>query len=140
MQSDFRALRRRSIIRAVTLGLLVLLLGCSKESAQTQSDQTQGQLGNSNFPEQLADETARGDSSRIGQVQSVEDRLNQAVSLLEQGQLDSALEIVQRELVADPNQFQALQLAMAILGRKGCLLYTSPSPRDGLLSRMPSSA
>ena len=25
-------------------------------------------------------------------------------------------------------------------GGKGCLLYTSPSPRDGLLSRMPSSA
>ena len=26
------------------------------------------------------------------------------------------------------------------VGRTGCLLYTSPSPRDGLLSRMPSSA
>ena len=27
------------------------------------------------------------------------------------------------------------------IGKKeGCLLYTSPSPRDGLLSRMPSSA
>ena len=26
-----------------------------------------------------------------------------------------------------------------IIGRR-CLLYTSPSPRDGLLSRMPSSA
>ena len=25
-------------------------------------------------------------------------------------------------------------------GFKICLLYTSPSPRDGLLSRMPSSA
>ena len=25
-------------------------------------------------------------------------------------------------------------------GNKTCLLYTSPSPRDGLLSRMPSSA
>ena len=25
-------------------------------------------------------------------------------------------------------------------GQYGCLLYTSPSPRDGLLSRMPSSA
>ena len=25
-------------------------------------------------------------------------------------------------------------------GIKACLLYTSPSPRDGLLSRMPSSA
>ena len=24
--------------------------------------------------------------------------------------------------------------------KDGCLLYTSPSPRDGLLSRMPSSA
>ena len=24
--------------------------------------------------------------------------------------------------------------------KSGCLLYTSPSPRDGLLSRMPSSA
>ena len=32
----------------------------------------------------------------------------------------------------DPLQLQAQQLA--------CLLYTSPSPRDGLLSRMPSSA
>ena len=27
-----------------------------------------------------------------------------------------------------------------ILREKSCLLYTSPSPRDGLLSRMPSSA
>ena len=26
------------------------------------------------------------------------------------------------------------------LPTKSCLLYTSPSPRDGLLSRMPSSA
>ena len=27
-----------------------------------------------------------------------------------------------------------------LLGSYTCLLYTSPSPRDGLLSRMPSSA
>ena len=26
------------------------------------------------------------------------------------------------------------------IGQLACLLYTSPSPRDGLLSRMPSSA
>ena len=25
-------------------------------------------------------------------------------------------------------------------GKRGCLLYTSPSPRDATLSRMPSSA
>ena len=30
--------------------------------------------------------------------------------------------------------------AMSELGLSACLLYTSPSPRDGLLSRMPSSA
>ena len=28
----------------------------------------------------------------------------------------------------------------AVLWTNPCLLYTSPSPRDGLLSRMPSSA
>ena len=32
---------------------------------------------------------------------------------------------------------QAKKLGMVF---KNCLLYTSPSPRDGLLSRMPSSA
>ena len=36
------------------------------------------------------------------------------------------------------------QQSSGILGMfdmfSGCLLYTSPSPRDGLLSRMPSSA
>ena len=31
-------------------------------------------------------------------------------------------------------------LEKAIQDHYGCLLYTSPSPRDGLLSRMPSSA
>ena len=29
---------------------------------------------------------------------------------------------------------------MGWMASHGCLLYTSPSPRDGLLSRMPSSA
>ena len=36
------------------------------------------------------------------------------------------------------------EVVVAFSGTKGgpltCLLYTSPSPRDGLLSRMPSSA
>ena len=60
-----------------------------------------------------------------------------------------------RQFVAgeDPLQTQAINLATSGVGayqpfltaaqaavKKGCLLYTSPSPRDGLLSRMPSSA
>ena len=32
------------------------------------------------------------------------------------------------------------QRASAVKRKRACLLYTSPSPRDGLLSRMPSSA
>ena len=41
----------------------------------------------------------------------------------------------------DALQQQAQTLATTAAGQSGiCLLYTSPSPRDGLLSRMPSSA
>ena len=32
------------------------------------------------------------------------------------------------------------ELAGRLMALTNCLLYTSPSPRDGLLSRMPSSA
>ena len=34
----------------------------------------------------------------------------------------------------------AVAMFLVWLKMTGCLLYTSPSPRDGLLSRMPSSA
>ena len=36
--------------------------------------------------------------------------------------------------------YTPLYIGKAKLLNKSCLLYTSPSPRDGLLSRMPSSA
>ena len=42
-----------------------------------------------------------------------------------------------------PLESSALQAMLQAAGRDEaclCLLYTSPSPRDGLLSRMPSSA
>ena len=48
----------------------------------------------------------------------------------------SALEIIRSEGKASTSFLQRkLQI-----GYNSCLLYTSPSPRDGLLSRMPSSA
>ena len=38
------------------------------------------------------------------------------------------------------NLIVGMVLEISTSGFKPCLLYTSPSPRDGLLSRMPSSA
>ena len=52
-------------------------------------------------------------------------------------------EAILRELAAESPDFRYV---VAVAGAADCryngpcLLYTSPSPRDGLLSRMPSSA
>ena len=48
-------------------------------------------------------------------------------------------------IASDQNKFRELSIEHSQLSPvndkyKDCLLYTSPSPRDGLLSRMPSSA
>ena len=42
--------------------------------------------------------------------------------------------------VSEPRGHDALVGALLCEPSEPCLLYTSPSPRDGLLSRMPSSA
>ena len=46
----------------------------------------------------------------------------------------------------NPDQFKSFDATRGMFNQsmgydpRSCLLYTSPSPRDGLLSRMPSSA
>ena len=45
-----------------------------------------------------------------------------------------------RELRAGLERAGVVFRSRPFIGEMGCLLYTSPSPRDGLLSRMPSSA
>ena len=57
-----------------------------------------------------------------------------------QKELVEALQLAQNK--ADPAHYQAISdVKEALIAHlKACLLYTSPSPRDGLLSRMPSSA
>ena len=44
------------------------------------------------------------------------------------------------EALAELNKISSRKGKILFVGTKRCLLYTSPSPRDGLLSRMPSSA
>ena len=56
------------------------------------------------------------------------------------GRLNEMIEKVGGELLVS-RLWAEQKLAYPINGqRKGCLLYTSPSPRDATLSRMPSSA
>ena len=58
----------------------------------------------------------------------------------------AGLDFIERTIPPDDPAMRAeiLLLSSSIrvpaLEHDGCLLYTSPSPRDGLLSRMPSSA
>ena len=50
-------------------------------------------------------------------------------------------EFVTKKLYVTKEEYDEAVLAASITpGALPCLLYTSPSPRDGLLSRMPSSA
>ena len=49
-------------------------------------------------------------------------------------------ELVFDDLAAEIERLRAQGVAFRNDLVVGCLLYTSPSPRDGLLSRMPSSA
>ena len=42
------------------------------------------------------------------------------------------------QMIPDPQMQQMIMSSP--MEQQPCLLYTSPSPRDGLLSRMPSSA
>ena len=63
--------------------------------------------------------------------------LNYQASLLRLPESPSRAELPELAQALPP-RLDVLERVFAQLGR--CLLYTSPSPRDGLLSRMPSSA
>ena len=58
-----------------------------------------------------------------------------------QEEADEAAFAEQRQATAVPTDLNKLTPYRATpRSTESCLLYTSPSPRDGLLSRMPSSA
>ena len=56
---------------------------------------------------------------------------------MQYAKLEQLTETIERNFGRRPVSFRAGRYGM---NATGCLLYTSPSPRDGLLSRMPSSA
>ena len=68
----------------------------------------------------------------------IKKRLNYLQSQLDL--VDSAVGSLPILVAGIENERTVAQFDEAISQFKTCLLYTSPSPRDGLLSRMPSSA
>ena len=61
----------------------------------------------------------------------------EALSLAQTSELD----LVEVSPMAEPPVVRIMDFGKYLFEqKKNCLLYTSPSPRDGLLSRMPSSA
>ena len=59
---------------------------------------------------------------------------------LEEGDNIHAVLHVKDENVFLEGHFPGNPIVPGVILIEACLLYTSPSPRDGLLSRMPSSA
>ena len=64
---------------------------------------------------------------------------SQAMELAAENKFDQALSVLAAEPINVQQSYDHRFLKARILSWD-CLLYTSPSPRDGLLSRMPSSA
>ena len=94
-----------------------------------------------NFETLHADATGQGfrslsflkietDTNLVGWSEFVGFELNKRMGL------DSLIKSMMKGLIGkDPREIEKINSNLIT-----CLLYTSPSPRDGLLSRMPSSA
>ena len=77
-----------------------------------------------------------------GDAHIVDDGVNTAADVGEQSGVHDIDESVRAECVTvlEPENGEDISSDIPANRMQGCLLYTSPSPRDGLLSRMPSSA
>lgn len=105
----------------ICLAVLILFLGCSSETEPTKPTASNATVGAPNATPQRDSSTERFDDQR---------RIQEAISRFELGELDDALSLVLAELVANPNEPQALQLAMAIHGRKGDFLEAGQVARQ----------
>ena len=70
-------------------------------------------------------------NGEVRRLLRAEVQLKNAKVYLRTGQPEKGLMLLNRSLVANPDSPESWYT---------CLLYTSPSPRDATLSRMPSSA
>ena len=81
--------------------------------------------------------------SEFGAVVTCVDSDKVKIERLNNGEIpifEPGLEALVQSNVKAGRLFFSCDLSTAVANSDACLLYTSPSPRDGLLSRMPSSA
>ena len=98
-----------------------------------------GSGGEGEFP--LNFEVAKKLAAAESEALFLERRKNLAGTLAgEQARQEKIVGKLEAELEALGGFEHLRQFGELLKGSYGCLLYTSPSPRDGLLSRMPSSA
>ena len=89
-----------------------------------------------------------GDTARESQPQ-IKQLIIENASNLDQDDFEGVLYVIRKniskiirtdESISQALMFYVCSLSSRVIIYKGCLLYTSPSPRDATLSRMPSSA
>ena len=102
----------------------------------------------------LAKNENKNNNSKLGNDSPILDLNNSAIkSLIKKGKLNGFVTLDELNQALPPGEYSSEQIedihsALNDLGFNivdqqeeiSCLLYTSPSPRDCLLSRMPSSA
>ena len=76
---------------------------------------------------------ASGEVGKVGVPISSTDDMNTLFNKI-------SLDKVSTSMTINSTAATLLSFYIILAEKNGCLLYTSPSPRDGLLSRMPSSA
>ena len=69
-------------------------------------------------------------------IQNAEERIFRSFDADMERHYATSTTIIGNRYVTIPSDLRVIRYVQL----KDCLLYTSPSPRDGLLSRMPSSA
>ena len=89
----------------------------------------------------MAEITVRAIDSALA-MEEVQKRLGDDALIISTQRIDGQIEITatDEEVIKPEKEIKPFILGDIYRQDNFCLLYTSPSPRDGLLSRMPSSA
>ena len=118
---------RLSILAVTTALTLSLAMPAFAQTSEDEVVVTATKRNETIFDVPLAVTAVTGETLEQAQIRDISDLQNIAPSLLFSQSTGSNQSVLTIRGIGTP-------------GQNSCLLYTSPSPRDGLLSRMPSSA